>query len=557
MIQIIVDKKRILAKENQTLLEAAREAGIDIPALCYHPDLEVKASCRLCLVEIKGEKGLQTACSVKVRAGMEVITDSKDIKRARTINLSMIFNRQPELVEFARKYKIKIIKLSPRKEEYPKYNFGPAVLFDTAKCIDCRNCLETCQKQEVSFFDFVEKETFHPVLPTRDKKRDCVYCGQCVVHCPVGSLVAVSDIANVEKALKNKNKIKVAQFAPSIRTSIGEEFGLPAGAIVTGQLAGAIKKLGFDKVLDTSVGADFTTFEEAQEFVNKLKNKKTPCLSSCCSAWVKFLEFNYPEFIPHIATTRSPQMILGGLIKTFWAEKEKINPKKIVVVSIMPCVAKKYESQRKELEIKGMKPVDYVLTTRELAKLLKKKKIDLGRIKPEKPADPLGIPSGAGVIYGASGGVAESVLRTAYNIMVKGKTPKFEFKAVRGQAEIKKAVLAINGRTIKMVVVNGLGSAKKILEELKKNPTAYDGVEVMACPGGCIGGGGQPLPADAKIRKARASALYTIDARNKIRAAHQNPIVKKVYRDYLTSKEKVRLICHTKYFHKKREVKLN
>lgn len=564
-MQIVINKKKVKALEGQTVLEVAKENNIDVPALCHHSDLDTKANCRLCLVEVKGQKGLKAACSTKAVQNMEVTTESPKIKRARKINLELLFAQHSEecddciwnfncqLLKLAEKYNVKKKRFSGRKTNWPCYQFGPALVFDSSKCIDCRNCVDVCKKQGVNFLEIKERGHLFQVVPSENKKRDCIFCGQCIVHCPVGAFEAVGEFEDVERPLQQKNKTVIFQFAPSIRTTIGEEFNMPYGEVVTEKLVGAIKKLGVDKVFDTSCGADFTTFEEAKELMEKLKKGTTPCLSSCCSAWVKFVEFNYPEFIPKIATTRSPQTILGGLIKTYFAEKDKIDPKNIVVVSVMPCVAKKYEIRRKELEIKGLKPVDYVLTTRELAYLLKKHKIDLRKVKPQKADDPLGVPSGGGVIYGASGGVAESALRTAYEMASGKKLPRIDFKEVRGMQGIKRASIKLNGKTVKLAVVNGLGNAQKILEELKKNPKAYDAVEVMACFGGCIGGGGQPVPADAKIRGQRAAPLYQIDAEKEIRTAHENPVVKKVYRDWLTSKEKIHLICHTHYSPKKKE----
>jgi NADH-quinone oxidoreductase subunit G/NADP-reducing hydrogenase subunit HndD len=568
-MNLIIDGKKLKAKKGQTILEVAKENKIEIPTFCYHSDLEIRANCRLCLVEIKGRGRLYPACATETEEGMEIVTDSPEIKRARKINLELLFSQHCEkcpdclwsfdcqLLKIAEEYKVKITRFPDRKTSYPVYQFGDCLIFDSSKCTDCRNCVAVCQKQGIDFLEIKEKGHLFQVIPSRDKNKDCVYCGQCIIHCPVGAFEIVSELEEVEKSLQAKDKIVVFQFAPAIRTSIGEEFGLPYGSVVTGKLAAGIKKLGAIRVFDTSVGADFTTVEEAKELVEKLEGGKgLPMFTSCCPSWVKFAEFYYPEFIPHLTSARSPHIILGGLIKTYWAEKEKIDPQKIIVVSIMPCLAKKYEIQRKELEINGLKPVDYVLTTRELAKLFVKREIDFKNLRPQKPDEPLGIPSGAGVIYGASGGVMESTLRTAYEKLSQKKLLKINFKQVRGMEDVKSSEININGRKVRIVIVNGLGNAKKILEELKEDPKLYDYIEIMACFGGCIGGGGQPVPTDANVREQRAKGLYQIDAKKEIRSAHQNPVVKKVYQDFLNSAEKIHSVCHTRYFLKKREVKI-
>jgi len=560
-IKIIIDRKEIEAEEGETILQAAQKNGIEIPALCNHPDLKVKASCRVCVVEIKGKKGLHPSCATKVEEGMEITTDSENVKRARKINLELIFaqhreecsdcvwNAKCQLLSLAKKNDVKITRFNDRKKDYPTYQFGDAVIFDSSKCIDCQNCVEVCKNQGVGFLELKEKDSFFEVVPSEDPQKDCVYCGQCIVHCPAGAFEGVGEFEDIEKPLKEEGKVVVVQFAPAIRTSIGEEFGLPYGEIVTGKIVAALKKLGFNAVFDTSVASDVTTIEEAGELIERIKtNERLPIMTSCCPAWVRYVEFYYPEFIPNLTTVRSPQIILGGLIKTYWAQKENIDPKNIVVVSIMPCVAKKHEINRPELMVNGLKPVDYVLTTREFARLLMRHKIDFTSLEPEELDNAFGNPSGAGVIYGASGGVIESALRTAYEKITGKRLEDVEFKGVRGMQGVKKAEIEIAGEVRRVAVVNGLGNVQKILEEIKNNPSEkYTCIEVMSCPGGCIGGGGQPVPTSEEIRAKRAEGLYNIDEKKEIRRAHENPVVKKIYDDFIDKDSSAHSILHTSY----------
>jgi len=566
MIDIKINNQKIVAKPGQTIAEAAKANGIEIPLLCYHPDLEIKANCRICVVEVKGCRDLQTACSTEIKQGMEIFTETERVQRARKINLELIFSQHKEecddcvwkyncqLLELAKKYKVKINRFADRKRKFPSYQFGGAVEFDSSKCIDCRNCIEVCEKQGVGFLELQERGHLVKVVPSRKKNKDCIYCGQCIIHCPAGAFEAAGEFEEITKPLASEDKIVVAQLAPSIRTSLGEEFGLEYGEVVTAKIASALKKLGFNYVFDTCVGADFTTTAEADEAVERLKSEKNlPMLNSCCPAWVRYVEFYYPEFIPNLTTVRSPQAILGGLIKTYWAKKVNINPKKIVVVSIMPCVAKKFEINRPELKIDGLKPIDIVLTTRELARLMKKNKIDLKKLEPANLDDMFGEPSGAGVIYGATGGVMESVFRTVYEKATGQKLKDVEFKQIRGMAGCKKAEVKLGKKTHRIAVVNGLGGAKKILEEVRSGKSKYSCIEVMACPGGCIGGGGQPVPTDAGIRQKRAAGLYAVDSKKKVRQAHENPIVKEVYSEFFDHDEKMaRAVLHTRFYRQKK-----
>lgn len=557
-ITIFIDNKKINCLEGKTILNVAQKNGIEIPHLCDHPDLKVKANCRMCVVKIKGRNGLYTSCSTKVENGMEIITDDKDIRRSRKTNLELIFGQHHldcedcilkkncGLLKYQKPLRAKITRFPNRKEKRPVKQFGP-IIFDQKKCIDCRNCVEVCP---VSYYEIKEKGSEISIEPSSNKKKDCVYCGQCITHCPVGAIKSEGEFEGMEKvlALKKEGKILIAQFAPSIRTSIGEEFGMPYGSIATDKLAAALKALGFDYVFDTSVGADFTTMQEANEAVERiLEGKNLPMFTSCCPSWVKFVEFYCPDLRKNISSARSPQIMLAGIIKNYFAPKQKIDPKNIIMVSVMPCTAKKYEATRPELNFEnGLKPVDYVWTTRELAWILRVKKIDLKTIKNSPADNPLGNPSGAGVIYGASGGVMESALRTAYYLLFGKDLKKVDFKQVRGQEGIKRATIKLcksvksgSGKCVelKVAVVNGLKNVKVILDELKEDPKKYHFIEVMACPGGCIGGGGQPLPVSEEIRKKRSDSLYQIDKNKKIRLAHQNPQVQKVYKEFLTDKK--------------------
>ncbi|MCG2689880.1 [FeFe] hydrogenase, group A [Candidatus Parcubacteria bacterium] len=560
-IKITLNGKKIISQQGKTILEVAKERGLYIPTLCHHSDLKIKANCRVCLVEVtfkNQKKCFLPSCQVKAENGMKIETDSVEIRKLRKTNLELLFSQHKEecadcvfchscsFLQMAKEYQVEIDKFQDRKKDFPTYNFGPALIFDSSKCINCYNCVEVCQNQSVGYLEKVEKNGFFEVRP--NPKKTCIYCGQCLAHCPVGAFEAVGEFEGIEKPLQNKNKVVIFQFAPSIRTSLGEEFNLPFGSVVTEKLVGAIKELGADYIFDVSVGADFTTFEEANELLEKLKNKTgNVLLSSCCPAWVRFVEAYYPQFVKNLSQARPPHIILGGLIKTYFAKKQKIKPENITVVSVMPCVAKKFEIERKEFLIGKLKPVDFVLTTRELAFLFKKKGIDLKKAKPRQCDNPLGVPSGSGVIYGASGGVMESALRVAFWEKQKEILPKIIYDKIRGQENLKKIELPFLNKKIKMAALSGIKQAKDILEELKENKENYSCLEVMACPGGCIGGGGQPLPQDKEIRQKRAQGLYQIDQKENLKVASQNPIVKQVYKDFLKTEKLRSQITQVRY----------
>lgn len=627
-INIKINNKTYSANPGETILDVALREKIEIPHLCKHPDLSIKGNCRVCVVDVKG-LGIVTSCSTQVEDGMEIRTDTEKVKSVRKTNLELIFGDHLEkcptclyqdnciLLEYGKKYvgteKDNITVYSSfleRKKNYPKWQFADSIQFDSSKCIECRNCVEVCQvKQAVNFYEVSKDKGIDVVVKPKgeagendDKKFDCVYCGQCITHCPVGAISGVPHWDKVEKLLEEKknkktDKILVAQIAPSIRTSIGEEFGMDYGKIVTGQLVASMKKLGFDYAFDVSLGADMTTFEEAKELVHWLKSgspqsagrvgagKPRPMFTSCCPAWVEFVKFYYPDFISHLTTTDSPHIISGTLAKTFFADLIKKDPRDIIVTSILPCTAKKHEvnlnthqidlgeclerldlenieqvcKNRAELKGKKIPSVDYALTTREYAYLLKRHKIDLPNLKSQDADQPLGIYSGASVIYGASGGVMESALRTAEYLLSKDKNKKLDnshidFKEVRGQQGIKEAEVKIAGLKLKVAVANGLANAKTILENLKAKKVHYDYVEIMACPGGCIGGGGQPIPVSDEIRQKRANALYDIDKNLPIRKAHDNPNLQKIYKEYFQEDEQItENLMHSSYSQKTRE----
>jgi NADP-reducing hydrogenase subunit HndD len=550
-VEVTINNKKFKTQEGKTILEVCRENGIYIPTLCYHSDLKAKASCRVCAVEIKGQKDFSTACSTKALSGMKIITNSSEIKKARKANLELLFsqhneecfdcvwNSECDLLKLAKENKVEINKYKDRKANYPVYQFGNAIQFDSSKCIDCRNCVEACHLQGVDFLELKEKNNFFEVVPSKKWNKDCIYCGQCLTHCPAGAFEAVGEFEGIEESLKKKDKIVIFQFAPAIRSEVP-----------TDKIVAAIKKLGAYKVFDTCVGADFTTFSEAEEVVERIKrNKRLPILSSCCPSWVRYIELHYPEYIKNLSTTKSPQIILGGLIKTYWAEKQSIDPKKIFVVSIMPCTAKKYEISRPQLKINGLNPVDCVLTTREFLRLAKKHNIDFSKLESQKADQIFGDPSGAGIIYGATGGVMESVFRTAFEKLTGENLKNVDFKEVRGMEWIKETEIKVGSETKKIAVINGLGNAQKFLNDLRlKKRSGYTCIEVMACPGGCIGGGGQPMPTNMQIRKRRAEALYLLDKDKKIRKAQDNPVVKEIYTDFLNKEKKLsHKVLHTSY----------
>ena len=552
-MQIKINGIGFEAKEGETILEVAKRNGIEIPTLCYHSDLHPAARCRVCLVEIKGK--LEPSCSFKVSPGMEVNTNTPNVIKARKMSVELLLanhnsttvpyiNKHDDLLKIAAELGVKSRFKPNKKIKFDETN--PSIIRDSSRCIRCGKCVQKCQdEQSVYAIGFVNRSHEIEVLPKFMKdlgETTCTFCGQCANVCPTGALRERNYIGKVIDAIEDPKKYVVVQAAPSIRAAIGEEFGLPAGSLVTGKMAAALRRVGFNKVFDTDLGADITIMEEGSELLERVKKGGPfPMITTCCPARIKFMEEFYHELFPNMSTCKSPHEMIGALIKTYYAEENNIKKRDIVVVSIMPCTAKKFESTRPELNSE----VDYVLTTREAARLIKAQGIDFLNL-PDEDFDPaLGISTGAGVIFGATGGVMEAALRTAYELGTGKQLEKIEFEQIRGLEAVREGVIEINKKKIKFAAVYGLGNARKLLE--RKND--YHFIEIMACRGGCIGGGGQPKPVDDNIRRLRMQAIYKQDAILKYRKSHDNPIVQKLYKEYLGKplSKKAKKLLHTRF----------
>ncbi|WP_427340917.1 NADH-dependent [FeFe] hydrogenase, group A6 [Caloranaerobacter sp. DY30410] len=574
-VTITIDNQVIQVPENYTVLEAARSIGIDIPTLCYLKEINEVAACRMCLVEVEGARNLQTSCVLSVREGMVVRTNTKRVREARKATLELLLsnhhrecltctrNGNCELQTLADELGIKDISFEGEKTVAPVDTSSPSIVRDPQKCILCGRCVSVCQDvQTVGVLDFTNRGFKTVVGPAFDKgigNVPCINCGQCIAVCPVGALREKESIDYVWEAIDDPNKHVVVQTAPAVRAALGEEFGLPMGTRVTGKMVAALRRLGFDKVFDTDFGADLTIMEEGHELLHRLKNGgKLPMITSCSPGWVKFCEHYYPEFLDNLSTCKSPHEMLGAVIKSYYAEKNNIDPKDIVVVSIMPCTAKKFEAQREELAATGYQDVDYVLTTRELAKMIKEARIDFVNLPDEDFDEVLGESTGAGVIFGATGGVMEAALRTVAEVVTGQELENIDFEQVRGTEGIKEAEVKLGDLVVKVAVAHGTGNARKLLEQVKSGEKEYHFIEIMACPGGCVTGGGQPH-VSAKdrmtkdIMKERAKALYDEDKAKKIRKSHENPMIKKIYEEFLgePNSHKAHELLHTHYVARK------
>ena len=571
LISLTIDNQKVQVKKGTTILQAAKQAGIDIPTLCYLKDINEVGECRMCIVEIEGRRGFATSCIQKAEEGMIVHTNTPEVLEARRVVLDLIISNHKidclkcirsencELQSLARKFNILDVEFPGEMVEHEIDDDSPSIVRDFNKCILCRRCVATCKNvQGIGALACVNRGFESSVSTVGNNSLNnvnCTFCGQCIQSCPTGALHEKETINEVWEKLKDNDTYVVVQTAPAVRVALGEEFGMEIGTNVTGKMVTALKRMGFDKVFDTNTGADFTIMEEANEFIERVKeNDNIPMITSCSPGWVKYIEMNYPELLPHLSTCKSPHQMFGALIKSYFAKKEGIDPRKIYVVSVMPCIAKKFERQRPEMKINGLADVDNVITTRELARMIKQANIDFKKLEDTVFDNPMGEATGAGAIFGVTGGVMEAALRTAQDILTGKDLEKIDFQQVRGTEGIKKGTITIDGKEIKVVAASGLSNARTILEEIKSGKADYQFVEIMACPGGCIMGGGQPIKSakirsEVDVKKLRADALYDIDEKSHIRKSHENPILKTIYAEYLEKPGSYRAhkLLHTSY----------
>jgi iron-only hydrogenase group A len=580
-MKITINHQPIEVDEGMTIWQACHDAGINIPSLCYFKDISANASCGVCVVEVKGVKTLLRSCITEVTEGMEIITDSPRVREARKVNVELLLANHPEdCLQCDRNLNCELQQLAfnlginekrfvrTRKGHLKKDETSFSLVRDPEKCILCGRCVAVCdQVQSVRAIDFSGRGLRTKISTFFDMglgNSICINCGQCALICPTGAITERSTIKEVWSELHDPEKVVVVQTAPAVRVGIGEAMGLPYGSLVTGQMVASLRKLGFSKVFDTNFAADLTIVEEANELIERIKNKGVlPMITSCSPGWIKFAEHFFPSSLPHLSTCKSPQQMFGAIAKTYYAEQAGIDPRNMVVVSIMPCTAKKFEARRPEMddafhywkeklhlsENEHFYDVDYVLTTRELARMFKEVGIDFTNLPSEEFDNPLGVSTGAGVIFGATGGVMEAALRTAYEVITGSQLTNVDFVAVRGMDGIKEAEIDLNGIQLKVAVAHTLSNARTLLEQIENGTSPYTFIEVMTCPGGCLGGGGQPIPTDEEIRLKRAESIYLEDKHKPLRKSHENPEIQYLYQHFLQKplSEQAHHLLHTHY----------
>jgi NADP-reducing hydrogenase subunit HndD len=557
-ITIYINNKEYQVEPDQTIMQAADTLGFHIPRLCYHPKLSIEGACRVCIVEVEGSRNYVASCAFPVSDGMKIHTNTQVLRQARRDIVELILDNHPqdchicerdgncELQRLAASMGIRNRHFEGEKKHYEEDLASPSVIRNPDKCILCGRCVRMCSEvQEVHNLTQAHRGFNTVVMPAYNSPMNesvCTYCGQCINVCPTAAFLERNYTQELFEKLNDPDMIKVAQFAPSVRAAIGEAFGLEAGQNMEGQLVASLRKLGFDYVFDTQFAADLTIMEEGSEFLERVQNGgKLPMITSCSSAWMKCMEQFYPDLIENVSTAKSPMSMQSAITKSYFADKIGVDPKKIFSVATMCCTAKKYEAARPELMVDEMVSTDIVVTTREIAWMIKSAGIDFVNIKPEEPDHPLGTSSGAGAIFGVTGGVMEAAIRTAYELYTGQTLLDIEVADVRGLKGIKEGKLMMDGKEIRVAVAHGLGNACKLLDEARKDPGRYHFIEIMGCPGGCVGGGGQPyaavntIPLDDEALNQRAEALYNLDRGKTIRRSHENPDIQKLYKEFLQS----------------------
>jgi iron-only hydrogenase group A len=570
MVHLTIDNRNCEVPEGTTILEAAESIGIHIPTLCAHRELgHTPGTCRVCVVEVERSRTLIASCVYPVAEGMKVKTNSERVRQARQTVVEFLLSDHPQDCNICQKHghcELQAVAelVGVREIRVPRTDFtthriddsSPSLIRDGSKCINCLRCVTVCSEvQGVSLLTPEARGFYSKVVPAMNAKlldAACTYCGQCAVVCPTGAIVERDEVDKVRAALEDPNKHVVVQEAPAIRAMLGEEFGLPPGTLVTGKMISALRRLGFDKVFDTNFTADLTIIEEGHELLKRLNNGGSlPMMTSCSPGWIKFIEHFYPSLLPNLSTCKSPQQMFGALAKTYYAEFAGVDPKGIFVVSIMPCTAKKFEASRPEMNSSGYRDVDVVLTTRELGRMIRQAGIDFANLPDENFDVPMGQYTGAGTIFGATGGVMEAALRTVYAVVTGKNLPSLDITPVRGLEGVKEAAIEVgNLGEIRVAVAHGLANARKLMDKVVEGTAGYHFIEIMACPGGCVGGGGQSLPASDERRILRAQALYYDDQLvQKFRQSHENPAVKQLYETFLYEPlgERSHHLLHTHY----------